>query len=185
MHPAVCSFFTVDQNEGVRLLRAVAAQPGVRHVRVASGVRFDLALRDREALIAYTSEFTGGQLKVAPEHISETVLDLMRKPGIAVFERFLAEFSRHSGNAGKEQYAVPYLMSAFPGCTLDHMRELAAWLRKRNWRPQQVQCFIPTPGTVATAMFYAGVSPDGSPLYVARSDKERMRQHFCLTGGDK
>lgn len=183
LHPGICPFFQVDQGQGVRLLRDIAVLPGVRHVRVASGVRFDLALRDEEALKAYTSEFTGGQLKVAPEHCEDTVLSLMRKPGLEVFERFLDSFGRYCRQAGKEQYVIPYLMSAFPGCTEAHMRVLATWLRKKNWRPQQVQCFIPTPGTVATAMFYAQTTPDGAPLYVARSDKERLRQHHILVDG--
>lgn len=180
LHPAICPHFTLDQDKGVRLLREMAALPGVRHVRVASGVRFDLALTDADALYAYTAEFTGGQLKVAPEHSEDAVLKLMRKPSLAVFERFLEVFFRHSRNAGKEQYTVPYLMSAFPGCTDGHMRELGKWLQSRRWSPRQVQCFIPTPGTVATAMFYAGIAPDGTPLYVARSDKERLRQHHLL-----
>lgn len=182
LHPSVCRFFRADQTACVRLLRKVAATPGVRHVRVASGVRFDLALRDPEALAAYTGEFTGGQLKVAPEHCAAPVLDLMRKPGMAAFETFLASFRRQSRAAGKEQYVIPYLMSAFPGCTDDHMRELAVWLAERGWSPRQVQCFIPTPGTVATAMFYARCAPDGSPLHVAASDAERLRQHAILLG---
>ena len=180
MHPDVCAFFKVDQGRGVQLLRDIAALPGVRHVRVASGVRFDLALREPEALFAYTAEFTGGQLKVAPEHSEDAVLTLMRKPALRVFERFLEEFARLSRQACKEQYTVPYLMSAFPGCTDEHMRALASWLREKRWSPQQVQCFIPTPGTVATAMFFAGITPGGAPLYVARTDKERLRQHHML-----
>lgn len=182
LHPAVCPFFQVDQRKGAALLREISRSPGVRHVRIASGVRFDLALLDEDALVAYTAEFTGGQLKVAPEHSEDVVLDLMRKPSLPVFERFLASFARHSKGAGKEQYTVPYLMSAFPGCTLEHMHNLAAWLREKHWQPQQVQCFIPTPGTVATAMFYAGVDDHMQPLYVARTDKERMEQHHALFG---
>ena len=182
LHPSPCPLFSVEQGEGVRLLREIAALPGVRHVRVASGVRFDLALRDREALRAYTLEFTGGQLKVAPEHSEEAVLALMRKPGMVVFKKFLEIFQEFCRKEGKEQYTVPYLMSAFPGCTDEHMRALSLWLRRKNWRPQQVQCFVPTPGTVATAMFYARTGPDGKPLLVARSDKERLRQHSLLTG---
>lgn len=180
MHPRVCPGFAVDQSEAVELLRAVRATPGVRHVRVASGVRFDLALRDEEALRAYTMEFTGGQLKVAPEHICDSVLDLMRKPGLAVFERFLTAFADHSTAAGKEQYVVPYLLSAFPGCTDDDMRTLSRWLAARGWSPKQVQCFIPTPGTVATAMFFAGIDPQGNPVPVARTDAQRLRQHRIL-----
>jgi len=144
LFPSVCPGFRVDQSAGVELLREVARQEGVRHVRVASGIRHDLALQDPQALKALTMEFTGGQLKVAPEHLSERVLRGMRKPAREVFERFLEEFRRHSQAAGKEQYVIPYLISAFPGCTDQDMRELADWLRSRGWTPRQVQCFIPT-----------------------------------------
>ena len=182
LHPKLCPHFAVDQRAGVALLRAVQATPGVRHVRVASGVRYDLALQEHQALAAYTAEFTGGQLKVAPEHSANSVLNLMRKPGLEVFETFLKAFHAASSGADKEQYTVPYLMSAFPGCTLEHMQELGRWLRQKNWSPQQVQCFIPTPGTVATAMFYAGVDTDLQPLYVATTDRERLEQHHALLG---
>lgn len=182
LHPVICPFFRADQTACIELLRKVARIPGIRHVRVASGVRFDLALCDEDALNAYTGEFTGGQLKVAPEHCAARVLELMRKPGMAAFETFLAAFYRQSAAHGREQYVVPYLMSAFPGCTDAHMRELAHWLSARGWSPRQVQCFIPTPGTVATAMYHAACAPDGSPLYVARDDAARLRQHALLSG---
>lgn len=182
MHPAICPHFKADQAACVDLLRSAAAVPGVRNVRVASGVRFDLALTDQDAVAAYTREFTGGQLKIAPEHICDPVLRLMRKPPREVFERFVAAFQRQSARAGKEQYVVPYLISAHPGCTEAHMRELSAWLKERNWSPRQVQCFIPTPGTVATAMFYTGKDPSGRSIAVAVSDAERMRQHALLAG---
>ena len=162
------------------LLRKVAALPEVKQARVASGVRADLALRDAAALAAYTGEFTGGQLKVAPEHCATGVLSLMRKPPLEVFEAFLASFVRQSKAAGREQYVVPYLMSGFPGCTDDDMRTLAHWLRQRNWNPRQTQCFIPTPGTIATAMFYCGKNEAGEDIYVARTDAQRLRQHGLL-----
>jgi uncharacterized radical SAM protein YgiQ len=182
LHPLPCSFFHVRQNSVLRLLRDVASLPGVRHVRVASGLRFDLLLRDNEALQGYIAEFTGGQLKVAPEHSAPEVLRLMRKPPPEIFEQFLAAFAGHCRKSGKERYVVPYLMSAFPGCTEEHMRALAAWLAQKRWRPQQVQCFVPTPGSTATAMFYAGLTPEGEALHVARSDRERLLQHRLLTG---
>ncbi len=168
MVPRVCPGFSVDQTEHVRLLRDIRQVPGIRHVRVASGVRFDLALQQDAALEAYAGEFTGGQLKVAPEHCADEVLRLMRKPGMEPFERFLDAFRRYSEAHGKEQYVVPYLMSAFPGCTDAHMRRLADWLEERHWSPRQVQCFVPTPGTVATAMYYAEVDTEGHPLPVAK-----------------
>jgi uncharacterized radical SAM protein YgiQ len=181
LFPAVCPHFKCDQNQAVQLLREVAAQPGVRHVRVASGVRYDLALQNPEAMQAYCLEFTGGQLKVAPEHICAPVLRHMRKPGQELFEKFVRAFEELSGQAHKEQYVIPYLISAFPGCTEEHMHTLKRWLRERGWSPRQVQCFVPTPGTVATAMFYCGRDPDGNPIYVARTDRERLRQHHILT----
>lgn len=182
MAPTVCPGFVVDQREHISLLHEIREIPGVRHVRVASGVRFDLALKQKEALEAYAGEFTGGQLKVAPEHCAPDVLRLMRKPGMEEFERFLDAFRAYSRAHGKEQYVIPYLLSAFPGCTDAHMRQLADWLAERHWSPRQVQCFIPTPGTVATAMYYAEEDTEGNPLHVAKSDAARLRQHGILLG---
>ena len=107
----------------------------------------------------------------------------MRKSDFSLFERFLEVFGRVSAGEKREQYVVPYVMSAFPGCTLEDMKKLAAWFRTQGWQPQQVQCFVPTPGTVATAMFYAGCDPAGRPIYVARTDREREDQHSALMPG--
>jgi uncharacterized radical SAM protein YgiQ len=181
--PSVCGSFRPDQAALAELLRAVGRLPGVKHLRVASGVRHDLALREPDYARALVREFVGGQLKLAPEHRCEAVLRRMRKPPFEQFERFLTLFERESRAAGKEQYVIPYLMSAFPGCTDDDMRELARWLKARGWRPQQVQCFIPTPGTVATAMYHAGIDTQGAPIPVAKTDAERLRQHGILVGG--
>lgn len=178
--PTLCKAFVTPQRKHVELLRAMAALPHVKQVRVASGVRADLALRDPEALAAYTGEFTGGQLKVAPEHCAPSVLALMRKPPLATFEAFLNSFVRQSRAAGREQYVVPYLMSAFPGCTDEDMYTLAHWLRRRHWNPRQTQCFIPTPGTIATAMYYCGKNEAGENIEVARTDAARLRQHHIL-----
>lgn len=182
MTPALCPHFKVDQEKHLALLRKVKKLPHIRNVRIASGVRFDLALQQKSALESYTGEFTGGQLKVAPEHCAENVLKLMRKPSMDKFETFLQAFYRYCKKVHKEQYVVPYLLSAFPGCTDENMRELASWLKERNWKPQQVQCFIPTPGTVATAMFYAECDTKGNPLFVAKTDAQRLRQHGILMG---
>ncbi|MGE4299245.1 MAG: YgiQ family radical SAM protein [Desulfovibrionaceae bacterium] len=178
--PKPCAQFKVDQKQIIALLRAVRAVPGVRHVRVASGLRLDLALRDQATLRDYVAEFVGGQLKVAPEHSDPATLRRMRKPAYEHFETLCAVFEKESRASGKEQYIVPYLMSGFPGCTDEAMRALADWLRGRGWRPRQVQCFIPLPGTVAAAMYFAGVDADGAPIAVARSDAARLRQHGIL-----
>jgi radical SAM superfamily enzyme YgiQ (UPF0313 family) len=104
----------------------------------------------------------------------------MRKSGFDSFERFLKLFTQINRETGKEQYVVPYVMSAFPGCTLDDMHSLARWFRSQGWQPQQIQCFIPTPGTVATAMYYARCDTAGQPIHVARTDREREDQHAVL-----
>ncbi len=180
LFPAICPSFQDDQASIVELLREIESLPHVKSMRVASGVRHDLAMRSEEFARALIGEFTGGQLKLAPEHSCDRVLKLMRKPSFKAFEQFLTIFERESKRAGKEQYVVPYLISAFPGTTDPDMHKLAGWLKSRGWRPQQVQCFIPTPGTVATAMFYAGIDPEGRPIPVARTDRDRYRQHRIL-----
>lgn len=185
LHPSICKFFRVDQQAGIALLEALQRIPGVRHVRVASGVRFDLLLKDRTAARALIQHFVGGQLKLAPEHCADAVLRLMRKPGFKVFEDFLDFFENESVGAGKKQYVVPYLMSAFPGCTVKEMKTLAAWLKNKGWQPQQVQCFVPTPGTMATAMYYAGVDARGRKLNVAGTDAQRLEQHRILLSATK
>ena len=180
LYPKRCRHFRTNQEKQVDMLHHVVGMDGVKHLRVASGVRHDLAVESEAYMQALVGEFTGGQLKIAPEHISEKTLRLMRKTPLKLWNQFLRDFNRISQECGKEQYVIPYLMSAFPGCTDADMEELAAWLKVRGWRPQQVQCFIPTPGTVATAMFYAKQDVDGLPIFVARTDGERLFQHRIL-----
>jgi uncharacterized radical SAM protein YgiQ len=183
--PAQCPHLRLRQGDYLRLLREVKAAPGVKHVRVASGIRHDLALGDADFARGLTAEFVGGQLKLAPEHCVDHVLKLMRKGDFALFERFLEVFGQASAEGGREQYVVPYVMSAFPGCTMDDMRRLATWFRRQGWQPQQVQCFVPTPGTLATAMFHAGCDVEGRPIHVARTDREREDQHRVLVQGGR
>jgi len=181
--PRLCKHYRVAQKDFVNLLRSVSDVQSVKHVRVASGWRIDLGLTDMGALTSLVREFVGGQAKVAPEHHSDHVLKLMRKPGFEAFEKFLHLFGRESKKVGKKQYVIPYLMSAFPGCTEDDMRELGRWLASQGWKPEQVQCFIPLPGTAAAAMFHAETDMQGKPIYVAKTDAERLRQHAILMPG--
>ena len=157
---------------------------GIR-VGANGGIRFDVALKEPEFAVGLAREFVGGQLKLAPEHSVPHVLELMRKTDFAQFDRFLKLFERTNRETGKEQYVIPYVMSAFPGCTMADMQSLRDWFRQRGWSPQQVQCFVPTPGTVATAMYYAGCDPAGDPIHVARTDREREDQHAALVGRGK
>ncbi|NDV18294.1 YgiQ family radical SAM protein [Pseudodesulfovibrio sp. JC047] len=180
MTPKICKHYRVAQKDFVNLLRAVNDVQSVKHVRVASGWRIDLAVTDMPALTGMIREFVGGQAKVAPEHQVDHVLKLMRKPGFETFEKFLDLFWKESRKAGKQQYVIPYLMSAFPGCTEDDMHTLGDWLKSQGWKPEQVQCFIPLPGTAAAAMFHAETDLKGNPIHVAKTDAERLRQHAIL-----
>ena len=177
MAPRLCPHLSAAQDAYLALLNSAAALPGVKHLRVASGVRHDLSLEHAAFTRALVTRFTGGQLKVAPEHTEPGVLKLMRKPDRRSFEGFVDRFQTLSSEAGKEQYLVPYLLSGFPGCSDKEMARLADWFKQRGWRPRQVQAFLPTPGTVATAMYAGGIDEKGSPIEVARSDKARRRQH--------
>ena len=180
--PALCPHFVVDQLQTIQLLQQIQRIPKVKHVRIASGIRHDLALKDRKYIRALVRDYVGGQLKIAPEHFADQVLRLMRKPGQKVFEQFLDAFEEECRAAGKEQYVIPYLLTAFPGTTPKDMQHLSNWLHQRGWRPQQVQCFIPLPGTVAAAMYHAGIDTQGNPITVPKSDADRLRQHHALIG---
>ena len=185
MAPTLCPNLVLDQTRFLKLLRQVRSLPGVRHVGIASGIRHDAALCDPEFMAGLIGEFTPGHLKLAPEHCQDKVLTLMRKPSFSVFEEFLAAFERLSARFGRRQFVVPYIISAFPGCTAADMRACADWFHRQGWQPQQVQCFIPTPGTMATAMYYGQCDADGRPLQVATTDRERLEQHGLLFRDDE
>ncbi len=178
--PAICKYFKSKQKECIALLKEVAKIPQVAHVRVASGVRFDMLLEDKETILPYTIDFTGGQLKVAPEHISPHVLDYMRKPPFKLFEKFIKIFYELCKKHDKKHFIVPYLLSAFPSCTKDDMHKLKKWLQDKNWQPEQIQCFIPTPGTLATAMYYAEHNTKNEKIIVAKKDADRREQHEII-----
>jgi uncharacterized radical SAM protein YgiQ len=137
----------------------VREEEGIKHVFIASGVRYDLAERSPEYVEELAKHHVGGHLSVAPEHASPRVLEKMKKPGIESFERFREMFACASKEAGKEQYDIPYFISGHPGCTLEDMIELALWLKAEGYRPRQVQDFIPTPMSIASAMYWTGSIP--------------------------
>ena len=185
LSPAICPQLQLAQKQYLDLLRAVKRVPGVRHVGIGSGLRHDAALKEPEFIEGLVSEFVSGQLKLAPEHSIPKVLSLMRKSDFSCFERFLEKFRAVNQRHGLEQYVTPYVMSAFPGCTAEDMRKSAEWFLHQGWHLRQSQCFIPTPGTVATAMFFGHIGLDGKPIYVATSDREREDQHALLFGGQR
>ncbi len=174
VHPGICENLVTDHKPIIDLLRKVRKEPGVKHVYVASGVRYDLAERSPEFVRELAQHHTGGQLSVAPEHSSDKVLAKMKKPGIASYERFAESFCRASDEAGKDQYLVPYFITGHPGSTLQDTVELALYLKERGMRPRQVQDFIPTPMAVATTMYYTGIDPlTMEPVYTARDMFEK------------
>lgn len=177
IHPDVCSNLDASHDAVRAMLRAVRDEPTVRKAFVASGVRHDLALRDKAYMQDLVEHHVGGHLKIAPEHVAPDVLELMRKPPFETFLEFVETFSHLSRSAGLEQYVVPYLMSSHPGCTLAHMDELARFFRDMRWNVEQVQDFLPTPMTVSTAMYHTGLCPySGERVHVARSLKDKAKQ---------
>ena len=183
LSPEPCANLEPDHKEYVRLLRALRSLPGVKKVFVRSGVRFDYAMRDEsdEFLRELVSHHISGQLKVAPEHVSDKVLALMGKPPRRVYDAFAARYAALNREKDLKQYLVPYFISAHPGSGLPEAIELAEYLRDTGFVPDQAQDFYPTPGTLATAMYWCGTNPlDGQPVYVARGAHERALQRALL-----
>lgn len=179
LSPEPCANLKPDHREYVSLLRELRRVPGVKRVFVRSGVRFDYAMRDPDDTFIHelAAHHVSGQLKVAPEHASDTVLALMGKPPHRVFDAFAKKYRAFSEAAGKDQYLVPYFISAHPGSGLKEAVELAEYLRDSGMRPDQAQDFYPTPGTLSTAMWRCGFNPvDGKPVHVAKGDRERSLQ---------
>ena len=178
-----CPSIDADHSEYVQLLRRLRQIPGVKKVFVRSGIRYDYLLLDKNPafLRELVEHHVSGQLKIAPEHCSPRVLEAMGKPSAAVFERFEKLFYKTTREAGKEQYLVPYLMSSHPGSTMEDAIQLALFLKSHHLRPEQVQDFYPTPGTISTCMFYTGINPlTMEEIYVPRSPEEKRAQRLLL-----
>ena len=183
LFPTPCKNLIVDHTAYAAMLRKIEAIPRVKRVFIRSGIRYDYLLADKnpEFLRQLVTHHVSGQLKVAPEHCAGAVLDAMGKPRIGVYEAFKREYFRLSKEAGLEQYLVPYLMSSHPGCTLKEAVELAVWLKKEGYMPEQVQDFYPTPGTVSTVMYATGIDPlSGKAVYVAKDYHEKQMQRALL-----
>jgi uncharacterized radical SAM protein YgiQ len=181
VYPTICKLLGTDHGPLIELMRKARQVPGVRKVFVASGIRMDLARRSPEYIRELVRYHVGGQLKVAPEHVHPDVLARMRKPCNDDFEKFTEVFHQESQRAGKNQRLVPYFISSHPGCDLDAMIELALFLKRSGYRPDQVQDFIPAPMDVATAMYYTGIDPfTKKPVYVARRLRERKWQRALM-----
>ncbi len=181
--PTICPNLKSNHSEYLGILREVRSLPKVKKVFIRSGIRYDYMLADKDDTFfrELVAHHVSGQLKVAPEHCSAAVLDKMGKPHIEAYLEFSKKYFKYSKSEGKEQYLVPYLMSSHPGSTLKEAVELALFLKKIGIRPEQVQDFYPTPGTVSTCMFYTGIDPyTMKEVYVAKDPHEKAMQRALL-----
>ncbi|MBK6685748.1 MAG: YgiQ family radical SAM protein [Deltaproteobacteria bacterium] len=181
VHPKICKLLGTDHGPLVQLMRKARHVKGVRKVFVASGIRMDLARRDPVYMRELAQHHTGGLLKVAPEHHDPAVLDLMKKPSSEDFLKFDEAFQEASAAAGKEQYLVPYYIASHPGSDLPAMIDLAVFLKRNGYQPDQVQDFIPSPFDLAAAMYHTGLDPlTMKPVYVAKHLNDRKLQRALL-----
>ena len=183
LFPKPCQNLKVDHSDYLKLLRKLRELPNVKKVFIRSGIRFDYLIydNDRTFLRELCEHHVSGQLKVAPEHISDAVLEKMGKPSVDVYNRFVKAYKDMNEKIGKKQYLVPYLMSSHPGSTLKEAVELAEFLRDLGYMPEQVQDFYPTPSTISTCMYYTGVDPRTmQPIYVAINPHEKAMQRALI-----
>ena len=181
--PSVCKNMNVDHSDYIQLLRELRELPGVKKVFVRSGIRFDYAMADPDDtfLRELCQYHVSGQLKVAPEHVSDAVLSVMGKPSRSVYDSFVKKYRQINQELGKDQYLVPYLMSSHPGSTLKEAVELAEYCRDLGYNPEQVQDFYPTPSTMSTCMYYTGVDPRTmKPVYTPKTAHEKAMQRALI-----
>lgn len=183
LFPKPCKNLKADHKDYVRLLRELRALPKVKKVFIRSGIRFDYVMADKDDtfLRELCKYHVSGQLKVAPEHVSDAVLKKMGKPENGVYQSFVKKYMKINQEISKDQYLVPYLMSSHPGSTMKDAIKLAEYLRDLGYMPEQVQDFYPTPSTVSTCMYYTGVDPrDMSPVYVPKNPHEKAMQRALI-----
>ncbi len=181
VHPTICKLLGTDHGPLLDIMKEARETPGIKKVLVASGIRMDLARLSPEYMRELTRHHVGGHLKVAPEHSYSYVLDKMRKPSNDDFEVFADEFKRESKKIGKKQYIIPYYIASHPGSDLDSMIDLALFLKRSGYKPDQVQDFIPAPFDVATAMYYTGIDPfTRKPVFIAKHLRDRKLQRALM-----
>ena len=181
--PKPCKNLDTDHSEYLKLLRKLRDLPGVKKVFVRSGIRFDYIMADKNDTFfkELVEHHISGQLKVAPEHISDKVLSYMGKPENCVYEKFIDKYYKFNEKAGKKQFVVPYLMSSHPGSDMKEAVKLAEYLRDIGYNPQQVQDFYPTPSTMSTVMYYTGVDPRTmKPVYTPKNPHEKAMQRALM-----
>lgn len=183
LFPSPCKNLETSHSDYIDLLRAIRKVPGVNHVFIRSGIRYDLLMADNENdfLRELAKHHVSGQLKIAPEHVSPKVLRAMQKPAPDVYKKFRERYEKLNERLGKKQYLVPYFISSHPGCSMDEMVQLAEHIRDLKYNPEQVQDFTPTPMTLATCMYYTEMDPlTGKKVYVAKEPAEKQAQRALL-----
>jgi len=179
VYPAVCENLLTDHSALISLYRKARAIPGIKKVLIASGVRYDLAVKDPRYVKELVTHHVGGYLKIAPEHLAEGPLSKMMKPGMGAYYEFKRLFEKYSAEAGKRQFLIPYFIAAHPGTTEEDMLELALWLKRNGFKADQVQTFLPSPMATATAMYHSGKNPlrkvtrDAEPVHIPLGLKVR------------
>ncbi|MBK8636842.1 MAG: YgiQ family radical SAM protein [Chromatiaceae bacterium] len=177
--PGICKNLGTDHDPLIQLYRKARALPGIKRVLIASGLRYDLAVRSPAYIRELATHHVGGYLKIAPEHTEAGPLALMMKPGIGAYDRFKTLFDKYSREAGKEQFLIPYFIAAHPGTRDEDMLALALWLKANGFRPDQVQAFLPTPMALASTMYHTGINPlkrvtrGAEPVILARGARQR------------
>ena len=183
LFPKPCPNLTADHSDYISLLKKLRNIPKVKKVFIRSGVRFDYVMADKNKafLKELVSHHISGQLRVAPEHVSDKVLYYMGKPAHSVYESFLRAYEKENQRTGQKQYAVPYFMSSHPGCTMKEAVKLAEYVRDLGFTPEQVQDFYPTPSTLSTCMYYTGIHPlTGEKVYVPKDPHEKSIQRALM-----
>ncbi len=181
VHPTICKLLGTDHGPLIELMKEARNEPGIKKVFVASGIRMDLARRSPEYMRELAEHHVGGHLKVAPEHVDPGVLELMKKPANDDFLGFDKAFKKASKAAGKKQYLIPYFIASHPGSDLDAMIELALFLKRNHYQPDQVQDFIPSPFDLAACMYHTGIDPlTNMPVYIAKHLRDRKLQRALL-----
>ena len=179
VYPGICQNMNTDHSALIRLYRKARGLPGIKRIFIASGLRYDLAVRSKAYIRELVTHHVGGYLKIAPEHTEAGPLSKMMKPGIGTYDRFKQLFEQYSKEAGKEQYLIPYFISAHPGTSDEDMLNLALWLKRNHFRLDQVQAFLPTPMAIASAMYHTGrnplkkVTPDAERVDTVRGARQR------------
>jgi uncharacterized radical SAM protein YgiQ len=185
LYPAPCPNLKADHSQYLAALKALREIPGIKKVFIRSGIRYDFIQHDtkhgKEFLETLCRHHVSGQLKVAPEHVCENVLEAMGKCGHECYERFRKDYMEVNKKLGLDQYLLPYIISSHPGAGMKEAEELIRYLKKTGFVPEQTQDFYPTPGTMSTVMYHTGIDPRSmKPVYVPKGDKERKKQRELL-----